>query len=107
MTERLMIRYRLKPSELDNHLELLRAVYRELESTSPDDLSYVSYQLDDDLDFVDIAIGPALPGPLPGLAAFQRYRRDLESRCDERVVSDLRVVESYRFGTEDMLGNDH
>ncbi len=37
---RVMIRYKLKRDQVERHLELLRAVYEELESTQPDGLRW-------------------------------------------------------------------
>jgi hypothetical protein len=44
---------------------------------------------------VDIAWGKDLPGPLPQLEAFRRFRVDLEERCSERVVTEFTEVGSY------------
>ncbi|MFI7488789.1 hypothetical protein ACIBXA_10460 [Micromonospora echinaurantiaca] len=39
-----------------------------------------------------------LPGPLPSLESFRRYRAGLEDRCEERATFDFTVVGSYGFG---------
>jgi len=93
--DRLMLRYRVKPEQLERNLQLVRAVYAELHATRPDGLRYVTFQLEDGLTFVDIAWGKDLPGPLPQLEAFRRFRADLEERCDERVVTEFTEVDSY------------
>ncbi|GAA3732212.1 hypothetical protein GCM10022225_12690 [Plantactinospora mayteni] len=93
-----MIRWRLKPDEVDRELELLRAVYEELASVQPDDLRYATFQLEDNVtfvSFVDLAAGPEL---LHQLKAFQRYRRSLDDRCDEPPVMTLmQELGAYRF----------
>ncbi len=93
--DRLMLRYTVKPEHLDRNLQMVRAVYTELHATRPDGLRYVTFQLEDDLAFVDIAWGKDLPGPLPQLEAFRRFRVDLEERCSERVVTEFTEVDSY------------
>ncbi|MFG2103766.1 hypothetical protein ACGFJ5_24575 [Micromonospora echinaurantiaca] len=47
---------------------------------------------------MSVAIGPELPGPLPSLESFRRYRAGLEDRCEERATFDFTVVGSYGFG---------
>ncbi len=93
--DRLMIRYRVKPDQLGRHLGLLRAVYAELAAIRPDGLRFATLRLPDQLSFVDIAVGPDLPGPLPQLQAFRDFRADLEQRCDERIVTEFVEVGSF------------
>jgi hypothetical protein len=95
--DRIMIRYRLKAGQLEHHLSLLHAVYEELEPTVTEGLHYGTFQLDDELEFVDIASAPLLPGPLPRLESFQRYRAELEERCEWMVAEELHQVASFRF----------
>ncbi len=93
----MMIRYKVKPDQVERHLELLRAVYQELESTQPDGFRWATFRLEDGVSFVDFVAGVDLPGPLPRLEAFRRFRVNLEERCDERVAAELHEVGSYRF----------
>lgn len=91
----ILMRYTIRATELQRHLELLRAAFAELESALPEGLEWVSYQVEGTAEFVEIAVGPDLPGPLPGLPAFQRYRVGLDERCEERVTAELCEVETY------------
>ena len=95
--DRMMIRYKVKPDGIERHLELLRAVYEELESTQPDGFRWATFRLGDGVSFVEFVAGTDLPGPLPRLEAFRRFRANLEERCDERVMVELREVGSFRF----------
>jgi hypothetical protein len=93
-----MIRYKVKPDQVERNLELLRAFFEELESTQPDSLRDAVFQLEDKVSFVHFVETDNGPGPLPQLKAFQRYRTTLDERCDEPpVMTVLHEVGSYRF----------
>ncbi|MER7460107.1 hypothetical protein [Micromonospora sp. NPDC126480] len=96
--ETIVIQYRVRPDQVTTHLALLRAVYAELARSRPAGLRFVTLQLDDGCSFVDIALAPELPGPLPRLESFRRYRAGLEDRCLERSTSGFTEVGSYGFG---------
>jgi hypothetical protein len=90
-----MIRYKVKRDQLARELELLRAVYEELEATQPGGLRYASFQLEDEVSFVELAETDG-PGRFSELAAFRTYRATLEERCDESpVVAELHEVGSF------------
>jgi hypothetical protein len=96
--ERIIIRYKIKPAQLDRHLRLLRAVYDELHELQPAGFRFATYSFDQRT-FLDIAIAPQLPGALSDLDTFREYRADLEDRCQERIViDDVEQVGSYGFG---------
>jgi quinol monooxygenase YgiN len=95
-----MIRYKLKPGEVEPSLELLRAVYADLAATSPEGLRYGTFQLDDGVTFVTFTEFDDEPGAAPHhrLASFQRYRASLDERCEEPPVAQvLHHVGSFRF----------
>lgn len=93
-----MIRYRVMHDQVDEHLELLRAAYEELDAIEPDGLRWVTFQLDDGVSFVDFVGGESPPRLLSRLSAFQRYRAALDERCDEPpVLTVLHEVGSFRF----------
>lgn len=92
-----MIRCTVRPDAVPRNLELLEAVYEELESVQPDGLRYATFRLDDKATFVAFV---ELDGPevLQPLEAFQRYRAALDEQCDEpSVMTMLHEVGSYRF----------
>jgi hypothetical protein len=92
-----MIRYKLKPDQVEKNLELGRPVADELASARPDWLRQVTFQLDDGVSFVIFAELDD-PGRLAAMPAFQRFRSTLDERCDEPpVVTVLHQVGSYRF----------
>lgn len=94
-----MLRYKLRPEEVEENLDLLRAVFDELREVRPEGLGYATYRLEDGLTFVgvvELAEGPEL---LRELEAFQRYRATLEERCSEPpVLTTLYEVDSYGSG---------
>ena len=94
--ERLLMRYRVMPDRLDEHLRLLAEVYAELDRVAPDGFSWATFRLEDG-SFLEIAIDPNLPGPLPGLGSFARYRAGLEDRCSDREAIEIQQVGAYRF----------
>ncbi len=98
---RAMLRYTVKPDRLAEHLRLLRAVYEELGSTRPDGLRYATFQLEDEVSFVELVTGADLPGPLSRSEAFRRYRADLDARCVERRFDEPSAVGSFGFPDAD------
>lgn len=95
----MMIQYKVKPTELERHLELHRAVYDALESTPPDGLREATFQLDDKVSFVSFVQAATMPVPgTEKLAAFQAYRAGLDERCDEpSTMTVLHESGSFRF----------
>ncbi|MGC5053069.1 hypothetical protein ACLQ2S_16635 [Micromonospora sp. DT48] len=94
----LLISYRVRADRLDEHLALLDAVYRELDRLRPPGFRYQTLRLDDGLSFVDVVMGPDLPGPLPSLESFGRFRAELEGRCEQRSTAEFTVLGSYGMG---------
>lgn len=82
----MLIRYRIRPDQLDRNLQLLRAVYDELDTLQPAGLHWTTYQLEDKLTFLDIVGGTASPEELSALPAFRHFRSTLDERCDEPPV---------------------
>ncbi|MFC7545321.1 hypothetical protein [Plantactinospora sp. GCM10030261] len=94
----IFIQYRVRPECLDGHLALLRSVQEEVARRRPAGLRLLTLRLADGRTFVDVAMGPDLPEPLPSLESFRRFRADLEERCEERSMSEVTVLGSYGFG---------
>lgn len=93
-----MIRYKVKPGEVGRNLELIRAVYEEMEAARPEGLGYATFRLEDGVSFVDFVSMEDGPGALSRIEAFGRFRSTLDERCDEPpTITDLREVGSYRF----------
>ncbi len=84
---RVVVRYRVKPDRVEENERLVRAVYEELHRTDPAGFRYATFRLDDGVTFVHVAEGD--DPPLPGLAAFKEFQKDLAARCDEPPVASV------------------
>jgi hypothetical protein len=97
---RVMVRYKVKPDQVEANEELVRAVYDELGRTAPAGLKYATFKLEDGVSFVHIASVDAPDGqnPLSRVEAFARFQKGIADRCEEApIATQLREVGSYRF----------
>ena len=106
-----MVRYRVKPERASENVELVRAVYDELQETRPEGLRYATFMLDDGVSFVHLAEHDEDgPNQLTQLASFERFQEGIAERCDEApVVSEVSTVGAYRLLGErgDHGGSEH
>lgn len=93
--ETAVLHYTVKAEHLELHLQLLADVYAELNTLRPARFSWATYQVLGGRGFIEVATGHPLPGPLPDLPAFQRYRVDLDRRCELRQFDDVTLVGSF------------
>ena len=93
--ETAVLRYTVREGDIDEHLALIADVYQELHTLRPSGFEFATYRLAGTNEFVEIASAPRLPGPLPTLPSFRRYRADLESRCSRRDFDIVTVVGQY------------
>jgi hypothetical protein len=95
-----IVRYKVKPDRAAENVALVGAVYDELERAKPAGLRYATFQLDDGVSFVHIAVNEtdSERSPLSQVAAFKEFQRELGDRCEEQPrVTEVREVGSYRF----------
>ena len=96
---RVMVRYRVKPEQVERNEALVRAVYDELERTRPAGLRYATFKLADGVSFAHLASIETPDGrsPLPELRAFTAFQAGIAARCDEppEVVA-LDEIGSFR-----------
>jgi hypothetical protein len=96
--ERVMVRYKVKPDQVQENERLVRAVYDELTRTQPAGLRYATFRLPDDVSFVHLAETEDGRNPLRDVEAFGRFQANIRDRCEELpVVTELREVGSFRF----------
>ncbi|APE21545.1 MULTISPECIES: hypothetical protein [Streptomyces] len=96
---RVMIWYSVKPELVDQSVELLDAVYKDLEESRPDGLTYETFQLDGTASFVALieTEGDPVAAPHHRLASFQRYRAALNAICTQPPqVAYVNEVGVYR-----------
>ena len=92
-----MVRYRVHPDRVAENEELVRAVYDELAASKPESLHYATFKLPDGVTFIHVA-QHGEPNPLPAVAAFQRFQKGIQARCEDApVVTGLQEIGSYRF----------
>jgi hypothetical protein len=100
--KRVMVRYRVKPDQVETNEALVRDVYEELARIRPDGLRYATFKLDDGVTFVHVA-EHADPNPLPTVEAFKRFQADIGARCDEPPSAmEVEQIGSYGFFREDV-----
>jgi len=95
-----IVRYKLKPDRVEENKNYVRKVFAELDEKKPDGLRYVSFNLEDGLTFVHIAVVETTDGknPLPSTTAFQEFIAKLKDRCDEAPLAQTAdIVGSYRL----------
>jgi hypothetical protein len=99
---RVMVRYKVKPDQVAENEELVRAVYDELHRVQPANMRYATFRLDDGVSFVHLHSGEAGANPLAGLASFKAFQAGIADRCDEKpVVAELQEIGSFRFFGDD------
>lgn len=98
--KRVMVRYRVKPDQVDTNEVLVRAVYDELRRTESGGIRYATFRLDDGVSFIHLASIETDDGrsPLFDVKAFQEFQEGIADRCDDApVVTELHEIGSFRF----------
>jgi quinol monooxygenase YgiN len=82
--ETVIVRYRVKPSVVEENEALIAAVFEELRTLGLDGVKYASFKQDDGLSFVHIASFASAEAKkaFGDSKAFQAFTRDIKSRCD-------------------------
>jgi hypothetical protein len=96
---RVIVRYTVKPDQVERNEALIRAVYDELERVRPDGLQYATFRLGDGAEFVHLASSRSADGrsPLTEIAAFRAFQEGIHDRCEVAPVStELHEIGSYR-----------
>jgi hypothetical protein len=97
--KRVVIQYKVKPEEAERNVELLRAVYEELDRTRPDGLGHAVLRLADGVTFIHIAEDAEEGGSgIFGLPSFQRFEEGIRDRCEiAPAVQETSEVGSFRL----------
>jgi hypothetical protein len=98
--KRVMVRYQVKPDQVEANEALVRAVFEELERERPEGFGYATFKLDDGVSFVHIVDerGGDDKNSLSDVKAFAKFREAIRDRCDEPpVATGLNEIGSFRF----------
>jgi hypothetical protein len=98
--ETTVVRYKVKADHADENRNHIRKVFAQLDDSKLAGLRYVSFNLDDGLSFVHIAVVETADGknPLPDMSAFRDFISGIKDRCDEPpVATKANIVGSYRL----------
>ncbi len=98
--ETTIVRYKVKADRADENREYIRKVFGQLDDEKPEGLRYVSFNLDDGLSFVHIAVVETPDGssPLPETVAFREFVSEIKDRCDEPpTAAKANIIGSYRL----------
>lgn len=92
-----VVRYRTNPGDAAENARLIREVFAELAADPPGGLRYSSYQLDDGVSFVHVAVlDDETRNPLLDSAAFAKFQAGIKDRCAEGpVAADATVIGAY------------
>jgi hypothetical protein len=97
--KRTLVRYKIKPEQVQENARLIKLVFEELKTKSPDNARYMVLQLDDG-NFVHFATVESMDGnhPITSLEAFRAFQSGIKERCIELPKSgDATIVGNYRM----------
>ena len=92
-----MVRYRVKPDQVETNERLVRAVYAELAAKRPDGLRYETFKAGDGVTFVHLAFQEDDSPGLASIEAFGEFQKNVRERCDEPPVA-TEVERVGRYG---------
>ena len=94
-----IVRYQVKPERADENLQLIEAVFAELDEREPDGFTYKVFRLKDGVTFIHVVIEHEIADPdsLEDVPAFQAFVAEIGVRCDiGPVVTGATIVGGYR-----------
>ncbi|MDB5285366.1 MAG: hypothetical protein JWR05_315 [Mucilaginibacter sp.] len=94
-----IVRYKVKPGRVEEHEQLVKAVFGELHKESPEGFNYATFKMEDGLSFTHIAVNKNEGrSPLQDLPAFKKFQEGLKDRCDELPLANhVTEIGSYGF----------
>src|SRR5882757_1041265 len=96
--QKTIVRYKLKAGYAEENIRLVKAVYAQIALEKPADFRYTTYQLEDGVSFLHIAIHDGDgKSPISGFSAFQEFQKEIKTRCEELpVVTQATEIGSYQ-----------
>lgn len=98
MIRSVVVSYRVRPEAVAEHVHLIEAIFEQLRADRPGNIEYKVVRLDDGVSFVHISTADTADGsnPLPELAAFKEFSRDVAARvATTPVPTAADIVGSY------------
>jgi L-rhamnose mutarotase len=96
--KRIVVRYKVKPDQVEENARLIKNVFAELRAKAPDGVRYLTLSLSDGT-FVHFSTveNDAAENPIPKLDAFKAFSKDIAARCLEPPqTAPATVVGNYR-----------
>lgn len=89
-----VVRYKVKADRAQENVDLVSAVFAELQEKSPLGLRYSSFKLNDGVSFLHVAAvdDGVETNPLPQMEAFKRFVADIKDRCEEPPVATSATI---------------
>ncbi len=83
MITNVVVSYQVRPETVDEHVRLIEGVFAQLRAEQRDDVEYKVLRMADGVSFVHISTADTTDGsnPLPELAAFREFAKDIASRA--------------------------
>src|ERR1700722_11206306 len=92
----IMVRYQVKPGQVELNEELVQAVFEELRQTKPEGFRYGTFRLPDGVTFVHLAFNTGTDNPLSSVEAFGKFQEGIADRCDvPPAATELTEIGSY------------
>lgn len=97
-----MVSYTTKSERAAENEELIKQVYQELKSTTPNGVHYATFAMEDGVSFVHLArLDDGAEDGLMQVSAFRTFLAEIDQRTDAELKRmPLREVGSYQFWGE-------
>jgi hypothetical protein len=97
--KRIMVRYTVKPDQVEDNERRVKAVFAQLDRDKPAGLRYATFKLPDGVSFMHIASIETSDGtnPLQAVEAFREFAQTVKDRCVDPPVSTELEVGSYQL----------
>ena len=94
-----IVRYKVKPSAVEQNEALIRAVFEQLERDQPEGLRYQVFKQADGVSFVHVsACDTPDANPLIKLQAFKHFAAGVQERCEEGpITTELQPIGRYDY----------
>jgi hypothetical protein len=93
-----VVRYQVKPERVAENVELIEAVFAELDERAPRGFTYTVFRLEDGVSFIHVVTERDVDDPdsLQAVPAFQSFVADIADRCDlPPVATGATIVAAY------------